>query len=65
MWWPPSGDPEELFRPFTQRSRDRGGLGLGLSISQRGIEANDGKLYVRNRPGKGCVFTIDLRKRLA
>lgn len=61
----PSGDPEELFRPFTQRSRDRGGLGLGLSISQRGIEANDGKLYVRNRPGKGCVFTIDLRKRLA
>lgn len=59
----PSGDPEELFRPFAQRSRDRGGLGLGLSISQRSVEANGGKLYVRNRPGKGCVFTIDLRKR--
>lgn len=59
----PSGDSEDLFRPFTQRSRDRGGLGLGLSISQRGVEANGGKLYVRNRPGKGCVFTIDLRKR--
>jgi len=56
----PSGDPEELFRPFAQRSGDRTGLGLGLSISQRGIEANGGTLQVRNRPGKGCVFTIDL-----
>ena len=56
----PSGDPEQLFRPFIQRSGNRAGLGLGLSISQRGVEANDGKLFVRNRPGKGCTFTIDL-----
>lgn len=56
----PSGAPEDLFRPFTQRSGNRNGLGLGLSISQRGVEANGGKLYVRNRPGKGCVFTLDL-----
>jgi signal transduction histidine kinase len=56
----PSGDSKELFRPFVQRGGHRTGLGLGLSISQRGIEANDGKLYVRNRPGKGCVFTVDL-----
>jgi hypothetical protein len=56
----PSGDLDELFSPFAQRGRDRTGLGLGLSISRRGVEANDGKLSVRNRPGKGCVFTIDL-----
>jgi signal transduction histidine kinase len=58
----PEGDPDELFRPFAQRGGDRTGLGLGLglSISQRGIEANGGRLYVRNRPGKGCVFTVDL-----
>ena len=56
----PSGAAEDLFRPFTQRSGNRNGLGLGLSISQRGAEANGGKLYVRNRPGKGCVFTLDL-----
>ena len=60
----PSGDPEELFRPFVQRRRDNGGrgLGLGLSISQRSVEANGGRLFVRNKPGKGCVFTIDLRR---
>jgi signal transduction histidine kinase len=48
----PTGTPEELF--------ERTGLGRGLSISRRGVEANDGKLSVRNQPGKGCVFRIDL-----
>lgn len=56
----PPGKAEELFRPFEQRSGDRTGLGLGLSISRRSVEANGGKLYVRNLPGTGCVFTIDL-----
>jgi signal transduction histidine kinase len=56
----PEGMIEDLFRPFEQRSADRTGLGLGLSISRRAIEANGGSLRVRNLPGKGCVFTIDL-----
>lgn len=54
------GTSEHYFRPFTQRSGNRSGLGLGLSLSQRGVEANGGKLFVRNRPGKGCIFTVDL-----
>jgi len=56
----PAGDPALMFRPFERRSIDRTGLGLGLSISQRGVEANGGKLDVRNTPGTGCVFIIDL-----
>jgi signal transduction histidine kinase len=56
----PPGEPEELFRLFEQRSSDRSGLGLGLGISRRGVEANRGELHVRNLPGKGCVFAIDL-----
>ena len=56
----PDGDPALMFRPFERRSIDRTGLGLGLSISQRGVEANGGRLDVKNKPGKGCVFTIDL-----
>jgi signal transduction histidine kinase len=58
----PPGDAEDLFRLFEQRGGDRSGLGLGLGISRRGVEANGGKLYVRNLSGKGCVFTIDLPK---
>ena len=61
----PSGSREDLVRPFVQRSSNRTGLGLGLSISQRGVEANGGRLYVRNRPGTGCVFTIDLPRHSA
>lgn len=56
----PPGNIEELFRPFEQRSADRSGLGLGLAISRRGVEANGGNVHVRNVPGKGCVFTVDL-----
>ena len=56
----PDGKAEELFRPFEQKNRDRSGVGLGLSISRRAVEANDGTLSVRNVAGKGCVFTIDL-----
>ncbi|MEO8673490.1 MAG: HAMP domain-containing sensor histidine kinase [Tahibacter sp.] len=56
----PPGDAENLFLPFTQGDANRTGLGLGLSISRRSIEANGGTLSVRNLPGQGCVFTINL-----
>lgn len=56
----PPGDAEKMFSPFTQRSADRTGLGLGLSIARQSIEADGGILNVRNMPGAGCVFTISL-----
>jgi signal transduction histidine kinase len=61
----PDGKIEELFRPFKQRSSDRSGLGLGLSITRRAVEANDGTLKARSVAGKGCVFTIDLPRSAA
>ncbi len=56
----PPGNIEELFRPFSQRGTDRTGVGLGLSITRRALSLNDGQVSVRDIPGKGCVFTIDL-----
>ena len=56
----PTGDVNALFRPFEQRSADRTGVGLGLAFSRWGAEANDGRIYARNFPGRGCVFTVDL-----
>jgi signal transduction histidine kinase len=56
----PPGKLEELFRPFEQRGANRTGLGLGLSISRKGVEAMGGTIVARDLPGKGCVFTIDL-----
>ena len=50
----------ESFRPFEQRNADRTGMGLGLAFSKWGVEANDGRISVRNLPEHGCVFTVDL-----
>jgi signal transduction histidine kinase len=56
----PENQENEIFDAFTQRCDDRSGLGLGLSIARRSVEANAGTLSVRDIPGSGCVFTIDL-----
>jgi len=58
------GIPEskaDLFEVFGDgRGRDHSGLGLGLSIARQVVRAHSGDIRVRNLPGKGCVFTIDL-----
>ena len=56
----PQGAVEELFQPFKQSGADRSGMGLGLAICRRSVEANNGALSVRDVPGSGCVFTIEL-----
>jgi signal transduction histidine kinase len=56
----PSGDTSNLFKPFNQSGEDRSGLGLGLDICRRSVEANDGSVRVRDVPGVGCIFTIEL-----
>jgi signal transduction histidine kinase len=61
----PPGKAEELFDAFHQRGDDRSGLGLGLFISRKGVEANDGLLRVRDVPGHGCIFTIELPRMTA
>jgi len=55
-----SANLDELFRPFEQHGADRTGLGLGLAFSRWGVEQNNGRIYVRNLPKQGCVFTVDL-----
>ena len=56
----PAGAAETIFLPFVQGSVDKTGLGLGLAICRRNVEANNGVLSVRDIPGSGCVFSIDL-----
>lgn len=51
-----------IFRPFyrtdTARTRQSGGLGLGLAIAQRTILRHDGSISASNAPGAGlCIET--------
>jgi len=56
----PDGSAGALFASFEQHGADRSGLGLGLSIARRAVEAMSGSIRVADLPGTGCVFTIDL-----
>ena len=59
----PPGKTDELFRPYEQRGADRSGVGLGLAMCLRAAKANAGEIRVRDLPGKGCVFTLDLPRK--
>ncbi len=54
------GIEDQLFGCTRPQGRDKTGLGLGLMISKRAIEAIGGELRARNHAGIGCVFTVDL-----
>ncbi|MDP9088130.1 MAG: HAMP domain-containing histidine kinase [Pseudomonadota bacterium] len=56
----PEGACEKLMLPFVQVGSDRSGLGLGLDICRRSLEAMNGQLKIRDLPGSGCIFTICL-----
>ncbi|WP_346115034.1 ATP-binding protein, partial [Nonomuraea maheshkhaliensis] len=40
-----------------------GGTGLGLAIAAALVEAHDGRIEVRSRPGRGTVFQVLLPAR--
>lgn len=61
----PPGSIERMFSPFTQRSTDRSGLGLGLTIARDSVELEGGTLTARDLPGTGCVFTLSLPRNQA
>jgi PAS domain S-box-containing protein len=51
-------DFEKIFEPFyTTKS---GGLGMGLPINKRIIEAHDGRLWAENNPDGGAIFSFTL-----
>lgn len=48
---------DKLFEPlFTTRPK---GIGLGLAISKKLVEANSGQITVESQLGKGTVFTLN------
>jgi two-component system, NtrC family, sensor histidine kinase KinB len=55
-------DQPQLFDRFF-RARDAGrktGIGLGLFITRKLVEAHGGRVWVKSEPGKGSVFTFAL-----
>jgi signal transduction histidine kinase len=53
-----------VFEPFRQANasltREHGGLGLGLAISQNLVQLHGGTICAANRASGGAVFTVRL-----
>ena len=60
----PSDQPQ-IFERFERAvsSRNYGGLGLGLYIVKRIVEAHGGTVQVDSRTGEGSTFRVDIPKR--
>ena len=49
---------DRFYRTDEARSRDSGGVGLGLAIAKWGAEVHGGHLELDSMPGSGCVFRL-------
>jgi signal transduction histidine kinase len=50
---------DKLFQPFATHGKSHG-TGLGLSICKKTIEDHDGKIWLRNEPGRGAIFCFSI-----
>ncbi|NNN05708.1 MAG: response regulator, partial [Elusimicrobia bacterium] len=53
-----------LYQAAEFMTREVGGLGVGLAVARRIVEAHGGELHVRSRPEEGSVFTVRLPRPL-
>jgi heavy metal sensor kinase len=51
---------DRFYRVDKGRSRETGGVGLGLAIARWAVEANGGRIEVESEEGKGSTFRIIL-----
>ncbi len=49
---------QEIFEDFVRVDRSSSGMGLGLAIAKRLVQAHRGKIWVDSEIGRGCAFTF-------
>lgn len=49
---------QEIFEDYVRVDRSSSGMGLGLAIAKRLIQAHRGKIWVDSEVGRGCTFSF-------
>jgi signal transduction histidine kinase len=49
---------QEIFEDFVRVDRTSSGMGLGLAIAKRLVQAHRGKIWVDSEPRRGCTFSF-------
>ena len=49
---------QEIFEDFVRVDRSSSGMGLGLAIAHRLVQAHRGKIWVDSELHRGCTFTV-------
>ena len=55
-------DQSKLFQPYYRAVKNQGiaGIGLGLAISNKIVEAHGGKIKIISQPGRGSTFRVEI-----
>jgi two-component system, NtrC family, sensor histidine kinase PilS len=51
---------EKIFEPY--QSNFEGGTGLGLAVVYQIVQAHEGRVWARSKPGQGTTFVVRLRR---
>ena len=51
-------DQERVFEPFFTTKGDRGGTGLGLSVTYGIVTDHGGTIEISSEPNKGSIFAV-------
>jgi two-component system sensor histidine kinase KdpD len=54
------GERLNVFEPYGRQLAGAAGYGLGLALARAVVELHEGRIWVEDRQGGGCVFVFEL-----
>ena len=53
---------QKIFQPFFTTKKNKGGTGLGLTLSQNIMRGMEGDLFLKDTSSKGSIFCLKVKQ---